>query len=60
METCRRSDEGRSNDVSEQGPLKSNGKKLIVLDVLDNKNGEDLPAHFLMAVEWMINRGNIL
>jgi hypothetical protein len=32
---------------------------LIVLDVLDNENGEDLPAHFLTAVEWMIKRRSI-
>lgn len=32
---------------------------MIVLDVLDNENGEDLPAHFLTAVEWMIKRRSI-
>ena len=29
---------------------------MIVLDVLENENGKVLPAHFLTAVEWMINR----
>ena len=68
METCRSDEDevgiGNNDVISEQGfgisASKCNRKGLIVLDVLYNENGEDLPAHFLTAVEWMINRRSTL